>query len=74
MKLVFMRIFHWETKVKNEVIADGYLLAENRSEAEKKLKLIPFHDKYEITDLDDSDCGTDGCKLDENGIGIRWED
>lgn len=40
----------------------------------KKLKLIPFHDKYEITDLDDSDCGTDGCKLDENGIGIRWED
>lgn len=30
-----MRIFHWETKVKNEVIADGYLLAENRSEAEK---------------------------------------
>lgn len=35
---------------------------------------IPFHDKYEITDLDDSDCGTDGCKLDENGIGIRWED
>ena len=41
---------------------------------QKKIKLIPFHNKYEITDLDDSDCGTDGCKLDENGIGIRWED
>lgn len=69
-----MRIFHWEVTVKNEFIADGYLLAKDRKEAEEKLKLVPFHDKYEKVELDDDDCGVDGCELDENGIGIRWED
>ncbi len=69
-----MRIFHWETKVKLGVIADGYLLAKNRDEAIEKLKLIPFNNKYEKIELDDGDCGINGCKLDKNGIGIRWED
>lgn len=69
-----MKIFSWKVKVKNEVIADGYLLAKDRKEAEEKLKLVPFRDKYEKVELDDDDCGFDGCKLNENGIGIRWED
>lgn len=69
-----MRIFHWETKVKLGVIADGYLLAKNRDEAIEKLKLIPFNNKYEKIELDDGDCGINGCKLDKNGIGIRCED
>lgn len=68
-----MRIFHWEAKVGNNFIADGYLLAENRDEAEGKLKLLPFHNKYEVVELDDDDCGYDGTQIDENGIAIRWE-
>lgn len=69
-----MRIFHWEAKVGYEVIADGYLLAENREEAEQKLQFVPFHDKHETVELDDDDCGFDGCQIDENGITVRWED
>ena len=69
-----MRIFHWEAKAGNEVIADGYLLAENREKAEQKLQFVPFHDKHETVELDDDDCGSDGCGVDENGIAIRWED
>lgn len=69
-----MRIFHWEVKVGSECIADGYLLAANREEAKQKLQFVPFHNKYETIELDDDDCGFDGCKIDENGIAIRWED
>ena len=69
-----MKIFHWEAKVGYECIADGYLLAENREEAEQKLKHVPFHDKHEKVELDDDDCGIDGCEIDENGIAVRWED
>lgn len=69
-----MKIFSWKVEVKNEVIADGYLLAKDRKEAEEKLKSIPFHDKHETVELDDADCGFYGCELNENGIGIRWED
>ena len=69
-----MKIFHWEAKVGYKCVADGYLLAENREEAEQKLALVPFHDKHEKVELDDGDCGFDGCEIDENGIAIRWED
>ena len=70
-----MRIFHWEAKVsKHEVIADGYLLAENHKEAEEKLKFVPFHDKHEYVEIEDDDCGYDGAEIDENGIAIRWMD
>ncbi len=69
-----MRIFHWEAKVGNNIIADGYLLAENREEAERKLKFVPFHDKHEVVELDDNDCGFDGAQIDKEGIAIRWED
>ena len=69
-----MRIFHWEVIVGQEFMADGYLLAENREEAEKKLQLLPYKDKYEKVYLDDDDCGHDGCEIDENGIAVRWED
>ena len=69
-----MKIFHWEVTVGNQCIADGYLLAKNRKEAEQKLKHVPFHDKHETVKLDDDDCGIDGCDINENGIAIRWED
>lgn len=69
-----MRIFHWKAKVYSKCIADGYLLAENRGVAEQKLRFVPFHDKHEIVELDDDDCGFDGCEIDENGIAIRWMD
>lgn len=69
-----MRIFHWKVRVGNDCIADGYLLAENREEAERKLCLVPFHCKHEVVELDDDDCGFDGSKIDENGISIRWKD
>ena len=67
-----MRIFHWTVTVGYECIADGYLLANNREEAEQKLKFVPFDNKYEKVELDDDDCGYDGCKIDENGITVRW--
>lgn len=69
-----MRIFHWNVTVGHEYVADGYLLAENREEAERKLKFVPFHNKYEKVELDDDDTGQVGCEIDENGIAIRWED
>ena len=69
-----MRIFHWNVTVGHECIADGYLLAENREEAERKLKFVPFHNKHEKIELDDDDCGIDGCEIDENGIAVRWMD
>lgn len=70
-----MRIFHWEAKVgEYEIIADGYILAENRKEAEEKLKLVPYHDKHESVEIDDDDCGYDGTEIDEDGVAIRWCD
>ncbi len=69
-----MRIFHWEVKVGYDYVADGYLLAENREEAKQKLQLVPFYDKHEKIELDDCDCGFDGCEIDKNGIAVRWED
>lgn len=33
-----MKIFSWQAKVGGDVIADGYLLAKDRKEAEEKLK------------------------------------
>lgn len=69
-----MKLFHWEVKIRHDCIADGYLLAENREEAEQKLQLVSFHNKHETVELDDSDCGFDGCEIDENGIAVRWED
>ncbi len=69
-----MRIFHWEVKVKHECVADGYLLAEDREDAEEKLKYVPFYEKYENVELDNDDCGYDGCEFDGNGIAIRWEE
>lgn len=32
-------------------IADGYVLAENREQAKEKLKLLPYHNKYEEVEL-----------------------
>lgn len=49
-------------------------MAENREEAEQKLKHVPFHDKHEKIELDDGDCGIDGCEINENGIAVRWVD
>lgn len=69
-----MKLFSWKVTVGNECIADGYLLAENREEAEKKLQFVPFHDKHEKVELEDGDCGFDGCNIDENGVIVRWED
>lgn len=69
-----MRLFSWRAVVGNECIADGYLLAKNREEAEEKLQFVPFHDKHEKVELDTDDCGYDGHIVDENGVIIRWED
>ena len=69
-----MRIFEWKVTVGNECIADGYLLANNRKEAEEKLKYVPFHDKHEKVELDDDICGFDGCEIDKDGVAIRWMD
>ena len=69
-----MRLFSWRAVVGNKCIADGYLLAKNREEAEEKLRFVPFHDKHEEVELNTDDCGYDGCIVDENGVIIRWED
>lgn len=69
-----MKLFSWTVTVGNKYIADGYLLAENREEAEKKLQLVPFHNKHEKVELDTSSCGFDGRNIDENGVVVRWED
>lgn len=69
-----MRIFHWEAKVGNEFIADGYVLAEDRKEAEFKLSKLPYYDKHEEVSIDNDDCGYDGCEISEDGVAIRWED
>ncbi len=69
-----MRIFQWHVIVGNIAIADGYVLAENREQAEEKLKFLPYHNKYEEIELEDNICGWDGCEIDENGIATRWED
>ena len=68
-----MRIFHWRVTVGYKCIADGYLLTENREEAEKKLKYVPFHNTHEEIELDD-DCGYNGCEIDEYDVAIRWMD
>lgn len=52
-----MRIFQWHVVVGNIAIADGYVLAENREQAEEKLKLLPYHNKYEEVELADDICG-----------------
>ena len=54
-----MKIFSWQAKVGDNVIADGYLLAKDRKEAEEKLKYVPYHDTHEVVELDDGDCGQD---------------
>lgn len=69
-----MKLFSWKANVGYKCIADGFILAENREEAEKKLQLIPFHDKHEEVELDTDECGYDGCIVDENGVIVRWED
>lgn len=69
-----MKLFSWRVLVGYKCIADGYLLAENREEAEKKLQFVPFHDKYEEVELDTGSCGLDGCNIDDNGVIVRWED
>lgn len=69
-----MRIFSWHAIAGNNAIADGYVLAENREQAEEKLKFLPYHNKYEEIELEDNICGWDGCEIDENGIATRWED
>ena len=69
-----MKLFSWKAEVGYRCIADGYLLAENREEAEKKLQFVPFNNKYEEVKLDIDTCGIDGCEVDKNGVIIRWED
>lgn len=72
-----MRIFSWNALVDDEVIADGFVLAKTHKEAEEKLKLAPFYNKYdkvEITDDDDIGCGFWGTEIDENGVAFRWGD
>lgn len=69
-----MKLFSWQAFVGYKCIADGYLLAENREEAEKKLQFVPFHDKHERVELDEDDCGYNGCDIDKNGVIVRWED
>ncbi len=56
------------------MIADGYLLAKDRKEAEEKLKYVPYHDTHEVVELDDDDCGHDGKEINEQGIAVRWFD
>lgn len=68
-----MKIFHWKATVGCKCIADGYLLAENRKEAEVKLNDVPFHGEHEELELDDN-CGAYGCAIDEYGVAIRWMD
>lgn len=63
-----MRIFSWWVLVGNMGIADGFVLAENIEQAEEKLKLLPYHNKYEEVELADNYCNWDGCEIDENGI------
>ncbi len=69
-----MKIFSWQAKVGGNVIADGYLLAKDRKEAEEKLKYVPYHDTHEVVELDDDDCGHDGKEINEQGIAVRWFD
>lgn len=46
-----MKIFSWQAKVGGNVIADGYLLAKDRKEAEEKLKYVPYHERGIIYNL-----------------------
>lgn len=73
-KIDNMKIFSWQAKVGGNVIADGYLLAKDRKEAEEKLKYVPYHDTHEVVELDDDDCGHDGKEINEKGIVVRWFD
>lgn len=68
-----MRVFEWKATIGVDCIADGYLLADNRAEAEKKLSLVPIA-KGARVEIDDEICGEEGCPLDENGVATRWED
>lgn len=68
-----MRVFEWTATIGGECIADGYLLANDRDEAEAKLSLVPIA-KGARASIDDDICGEEGCPLDENGVAIRWED
>lgn len=70
-----MRIFHWSVSIGDyKCIADGYLLAKDRKDAEDKLTKLPYHGRYEEAYLDDDDCGYNGCEINEDDIAIRWED
>lgn len=69
-----MKLFNWTANVGDKCIADGYLLAENRAEAEEKLKLVPFHDRHEEVILDNDGCDYYGIEINENGVAIRWEE
>lgn len=73
-KIDNMKIFSWQAKVGGDVIADGYLLAKDRKEAEEKLKYVPYHDTHEVVELDDGDCGHDGKEINEQGVAVRWFD
>jgi hypothetical protein len=50
-KIDNMKIFSWQAKVGGNVIADGYLLAKDRKEAEEKLKYVPYHERGIIYNL-----------------------
>ncbi len=70
-----MRIFYWQaTGQQPEDFAHGYVLAENREQAEEKLKLLPYNNKCERIKLVDKWVGRNGCEIDENGLATRWED
>ncbi len=66
-----MKIFSWNVIKKDEYIADGYVVAESREDAEEKLKLLPYNDSDTKIELDEDD-GYEGCNIDENGIAARW--
>lgn len=67
-----MRIFCWKARFRHRYVAGGYLLAENREEAIKKLKCISLDNLSEEIELSDEISEYDGYEINENGVAIKW--
>lgn len=69
------KLFSWKAKTDKRCVGNGYVLAKDRTEAEKKIDYLHadglFANSSGITfELDDDDCGYNGCVFDKQGICI----
>lgn len=68
-------IWSFRVLVGNECIADGFVIANTKQDAEQKVK-IKYDNVYEKVEIDNDDNGEYGTQEDKEieGLFVRWED